>query len=534
MFVCAQSNQYSAGAPVCDFFDFPYSVTCPLEELMSSTIPTINLNVNSAGFINTAFPSLSGTADPLTTVKILNNNGPTPLGTTTSDANGNWHWTETTALYNGIQYQLTAEAVDSSGHQLATSSAIAFRVDTVAPSAPVFASNAVNGVNAYGYVIGNTPGLIGDAEAGSTVNVFVDGVSSGTVTSTGHWSYSIQTPLRDGIHTVTADTVDLAGNLSALSNPFVFSVDTTPPAAPTLIEAQMAAGNVSPHLSGTSELHSTVQVFDGTTSLGVAPVDANGNWSIILDPLAAGNYILYAKATDSQTNVSVASTPVTFQVGNSVMMNGLLVMGSSASEHLEGGAGNDVITGNGGSDVIDGGAGVNTAVFSGPHTNFSISQTSTGYMVSDASGVTGTATITNIQRLQFSDSKIALDMGATQAGGETALILGAVFGPSSVQNKAFVGIGLGLLDGGMSFSDLTQLALNAAGVTTHAQEVNLLWTNLFGTAPTTDQAAPFVAMLDNGSLSTASLGVTAADLAINQSNVNSVLVGLHSTGVAYS
>ena len=122
-----------------------------LEEFMSLSIPTINLNVNSAGYINTAYPTVSGTADPLTTIEILNNNGPTPLGTTTSDANGNWHWTETTALYNGIPYQLTAEAVDSAGHQLATSSAISFRVDTVAPAAPVFASDAVNGVNSYGY-----------------------------------------------------------------------------------------------------------------------------------------------------------------------------------------------------------------------------------------------------------------------------------------------------------------------------------------------------------------------------------------------
>lgn len=381
-------------------------------------------------------------------------------------------------------------------------------------------------------MIGNTPTLIGDAEAGSTVTIFADGKSLGTVTSTGHWSYSIQTPLSDGIHTLTADAVDLAGNVSALSNPFVFSVDTAPPAAPTLIEAQMAAGNVSPHLSGISELHSTVQVFDGTTSLRIAPVDANGNWSIILDPLTAGNYILYAKATDSQANVSAASTPVSFQVGSSVVVNGLFVTGSSASEHLEGGAGNDVITGNGGNDTIDGGAGVNTAVFSGPHSNYSISPTTTGYIVTDAVGATGSATITNIQRLQFSDTKIALDMGATQAGGETALILGAVFGPSSIHNEAYVGIGLGLLDGGMSFTDLMQLALNTAGVTTHSQEVNLLWTNLFGTAPTAAQAAPFVAMLDNGTLSTASLGVTAADLALNQSNIK--LVGLHSTGLAYS
>jgi hypothetical protein len=180
--------------------------------------------------------------------------------------------------------------------------------------------------------------------------------------------------------------------------------------------------------------------------------------------------------------------------------------------------------------AITGGAGLYTVVFSGKLANYTLSQTSTGSVVTDNTGVDGTDTLTNIQRLQFADTKVAIDINGN--AGTTAKILGAVFGAAAVSNATYEGIGLSYLDGGMKYADLMQLALVAAGATTSTAVVNLLWSNLFGTAPTAAQAAPYVAMMDNGSYTAGALGVLAADTSINTANIN--LVGLQHTGIPYA
>ena len=101
-----------------------------------------------------------------------------------------------------------------------------------------------------------------------------------------------------------------------------------------------------------------------------------------------------------------------------------------------------------------------------------------------------------------------------------------------MNNKDNVGLVLNYVDTGASYASLMQLALTAVGATTHAAVVNLLWTNLYGTAPTTALAALFVAMLDNGSVSVGELGAYAADLAVNCTHIN--LVGLQQTGLEYT
>ena len=61
--------------------------------------------------------------------------------------------------------------------------------------------------------------------------------------------------------------------------------------------------------------------------------------------------------------------------------------------------------------------------------------------------------------------------------------------------------------------------------------VDLLYSNLFGSAPAAAQKDAFVALLDQGSLSQESLGQIAADHALNAANID--LVGLSAAGVAY-
>jgi hypothetical protein len=63
------------------------------------------------------------------------------------------------------------------------------------------------------------------------------------------------------------------------------------------------------------------------------------------------------------------------------------------------------------------------------------------------------------------------------------------------------------------------------------QVVDLLFTNVIGVAPSADQAAPFVKMLDDKSYSVTALAKMAADTPFNTAAVN--LTGLATTGLPY-
>lgn len=203
---------------------------------------------------------------------------------------------------------------------------------------------------------------------------------------------------------------------------------------------------------------------------------------------------------------------------------------STGNEQAFGYAGNDTIFGGAGNDVIDGGAGIDTAVYAATRADSQVTKTATGFTVK--SSADGTDTLTGIERLSFSDVKVAYDIGGN--AGTAAKVLGAVFGASSINNPSYVGIGLSLLDGGMSSIDLMQLALNArlgAGAS-HVDIVKLLYTNVVGSAPPPGDQAYYVGLLDTRQLSEASLGVLAADTPLNQANIG--LVGLAATGIQFS
>ena len=161
----------------------------------------------------------------------------------------------------------------------------------------------------------------------------------------------------------------------------------------------------------------------------------------------------------------------------------------------------------GGDDQIDGAAGVDTAVYSGHRSQYVVTKTAAGFQVNGTQTQEGTDTLTNMERLQFSDGHVALDLSGN--AGEVAKILGAVFGKDSVSNQHYVSIGLHYTDTGMSYGDLMQLAINArlgADASSHAAVVNLLYTNVIGVAPDAGTLGYFKGLLDDGTYSVANLG----------------------------
>jgi hypothetical protein len=93
-----------------------------------------------------------------------------------------------------------------------------------------------------------------------------------------------------------------------------------------------------------------------------------------------------------------------------------------------------------------------------------------------------------------------------------------------------VGIGLSLLDGGKSFDELCGLAINALNLKAPSDVVNLLYTNVVGVAPTNEQAAPIVELLNKG-MSPGELTKIAAMLDLTATRIN--LTGLSETGLEF-
>ena len=82
-----------------------------------------------------------------------------------------------------------------------------------------------------------------------------------------------------------------------------------------------------------------------------------------------------------------------------------VIIGRNGDDHIEGFAGDDTQAGGPGNDSSDGGAGLDTALYSGPRSQYTITQTSTGITVAGPDGID---TLSGIELAQFSDATITL------------------------------------------------------------------------------------------------------------------------------
>ena len=280
----------------------------------------------TGGATNDTTPVLSGTAEPGSTVTILD--GTTTLGTVPVDADGNWSFT-TPVLTEG-DHSLTTTVSDAAGNTSPASDAISFSVDTQPPAAAVSLvfNNDTTGTLVpitTGATNDTTPVLTGWAETGSTVTLVLDGGTPVTVPvdAEGNWSYTLP-ELPEGDHTLTTTVTDAAGNTSPAADPLTITIDLTPPEAATdvvltnddgvVIGADAVINDVAPVLSGTAEPGSTVTVSDGDTPLGTAIVGDDGTWTFNTPELGEGAHSITATVTDPAGNSSPATDPITFTV----------------------------------------------------------------------------------------------------------------------------------------------------------------------------------------------------------------------------
>lgn len=218
---------------------------------------------------------------------------------------------------------------------------------------------------------------------------------------------------------------------------------------------------------------------------------------------------------------------------------------TTTTSTLTGTSANDTFSSGTGNHAIDGGAGRDTVSYSGIRASFSLSKTSTGFSLSATQGG-ATDTLQNVERLKFTDGNgIALDTGATQAGGQTQLLLGAVLGKDLVAlKKPLIGGVIDLLDQGFTMQQLAGalmrldiwgiLANGGNASASNTQIANYLLTTVNKVAPdaTTLASAALTLGFESGTSSQGNFLWHLAESAANQTQVG--LVGLASTGLEFS
>jgi len=292
---------------------------------------------NPASPSNSSFaPTLSGTSENGTTVRIFTNATCTSAVNATTTATANGFATAVTAVANGVR-TFYASATDAAGNESACSSGFSYTHDNIKPNTPTW-----TGIDpASPSRTSTAPTASGTTEAGTTVRIFASASCSGNPVATlaaSPASFSSEvTATANATTQWTATAIDAAGNASGCSNPLSYTHDNVAPAAPELTSTTPASpsnSNVNPVINGTAEAGVTVRLYTNASCSGThvgTPVVAatpTGAFAYAVTVSANTSTSFYARATDAAGNVSICSSGISY-VHNNVGSAAPVITGST-------------------------------------------------------------------------------------------------------------------------------------------------------------------------------------------------------------
>jgi hypothetical protein len=308
--------------------------------------PISDTGIKGDNITSVTMPTYTGTTEPGASVVLTD--GLMVVGSTLADASGNFRVTVSSPLSNGLHH-LIVNATDVAGNQSYRD--VFVTIDTSVPLPPILTVSPGNPTEPespppwippyFGIAaVSNStaPVLIGSAEDGTTVRIFDGGIVIGSGTATGG-VFSIPVgPLADGIHPLTAEATDVAGNTSDLSVVWPLFIEFEPPAvtvtavAPTgpggnlqvigtALDAQSGLLSVGVTVDATG---SGASILSGPAVLAVSP-DGGVSWSFTFpNALPVGNYTVQCTAMNggglltpaTPVNVTLNADGSVTEVGN--------------------------------------------------------------------------------------------------------------------------------------------------------------------------------------------------------------------------
>jgi VCBS repeat-containing protein len=203
-------------------------------------VPTI-ITMKDGSYINTPTPTITGTAEPKSTIKIKRGTD-TPitmaivgstdedLCTTITDANGNWACTPSVPLPEGQQTFHIITITTSGIEQV--SAPLTITVDITKPSAPVITDEEDKQITL------DNPVLSGTAEPNSTITFVVNGQAQGTTTvnEDGRWTFALDHTITAGEYVLDVLITDRAGNTTTTQKTLTIAESQEPGAGEEPIE----------------------------------------------------------------------------------------------------------------------------------------------------------------------------------------------------------------------------------------------------------------------------------------------------------
>ena len=283
-----------------------------------------------------------------------------------------------------------------------------------------------------------------------------------------------------------------------------------------LVTTNVPAGTVVPFvLSGLGI--TSADLKSGTLS-GNVSVSSTGSTLISIpisaDNLTEGTEVLTLTTQGQTASLSVLDTSLNPTYYTPVVNSGNDQMTWSPSS---------------GFTTLDGGAGIDTVVLGNTKNTYTLNSATS---ITDK-GLNMTLNLVNVERLKFTDTSLALDLAGN--AGKAILMLGAVFGPSSLSSKDTVGIALKFYDQALlSETQLARLALDSflGANASNKAVVDLLYKNLVGALPDVTTENLYLGLLSAGTYTQESLTLMATNLDLNKINVK--LTGLALTGIEYT
>ncbi len=188
-----------------------------VKDTVAPTTPVI-VAPPEMSFSNTTTPTFTGSGEPGSTVRV--SRGGVELCSTVVPTSGQWACTSS-ALLPGVVV-VTVRATDAADNASGVSPQRTFTIDTQAPVEPIISTPTM------GASVAPSPTMTGTAEPFAIVSVFEGAALVCSVTADATGSWTCNTVLGSGPHTVVARQVDRAGNVSADSSPRSFEVQGLP------------------------------------------------------------------------------------------------------------------------------------------------------------------------------------------------------------------------------------------------------------------------------------------------------------------
>lgn len=295
--VTSTQNQDS-GTVSASMTDAAGNTAGPLTQALTDTVKPTPPNFTSVTQDpNSGFVTVTGTAEPNSTVNVT-----FPDGTTaqvTADPSGNFTVTSTTNQPSG---SVSATATDAAG--LTSDPVTQYLRDGATPASPTLITTEQQP--------DGTLKVTGSAEPGSTVVItYPDGTTS-TVTAGPDGTFATQSATSQPSGSIQATAADAAGNTSQPTN--VNFVDSVAPSAPVVTNITHNDPDGTMTVTGTSEPGTTVNVtFPDGTSKDVV-VGPDGTYSVTSAGPQESGYVSVT-ATDPAGNTTA---PVTQAVNDSV------------------------------------------------------------------------------------------------------------------------------------------------------------------------------------------------------------------------